>query len=481
MYGEAYASSHLPSTIARPPHTVRRGKWLAARAAALERPIVSLGGAVLALSLPLVFLHVDYQPGFALGAGSTDVSVYLSDLAVLAVGLAALLAGVRWGFRPLREGLSIWVAGVALVLMVFVATAYPLLSDRSYDWHRHLVTAGKFAEYAVLAPALPLLLRRRRERWVLLSAVVAWSAVATTVGVAQFFGWDVAQAWAPGRRQPSFLGHHDFAALSCASAAIGLAALAVPAWRVNRGLAALGVAAGAVGLIVSGSVAAAAGFGAAALAVALVAWRRGALSPSRLVAVALVAAAVGGGIAVLRGGDLDQFVRFLGARRATPSTEQNVQTYAQHTLLAYIGVKIFLQHPAVGVGWQGSSEESGFGPHLAAAHRRFPGSPPLSFPSREHPWGVQNAWVQALADLGVVGFVLFAGLFATGLVVAARRALRSPPELAGPALVAGAWLLCAMGTWSAVGLVAGIPLDALTWLGLGLAATAAAGAARAVA
>ena len=56
------------------------GPGLAARAAALERPVVSLGGAVLALSLPLIFLHADYQPGFTLHAGSTGVSVYLSDL-----------------------------------------------------------------------------------------------------------------------------------------------------------------------------------------------------------------------------------------------------------------------------------------------------------------------------------------------------------------------------------------------------------------
>src|SRR5256885_8473084 len=31
------------------------------------------------------------------------------------------------------------------------------------------------------------------------------------------------------------------------------------------------------------------------------------------------------------------FIRFLGVRREAVSTRQNVQTYAQHTLLAYIG------------------------------------------------------------------------------------------------------------------------------------------------
>src|SRR5206468_1010176 len=131
--------------------------------------------------------------------------------------------------------------------------------------------------------------------------------------------------------------------------------------------------------------------------------------------------------------------------------------------------------PALGVGWQGSSEESAYGPQLAAAHREFPDASPLSFPSPRHPWGVQNGYVQALADLGIVGFLLFVGLLACGLVIAGRAAVRAPPETAGPALLAGIWLLAAVGIWSAVGLVAGIPLDAVTWLALGLAVAAAAG------
>ena len=64
-----------------------------------------------------------------------------------------------------------------------------------------------------------------------------------------------------------------------------------------------------------------------------------------------------------------------------------------------------------------------------------------------------------------------------GLWTAGRAALRAPPETAALATVAGAWLLVAMGVWSALGLVAGIPLDGLTWLALGLAAATAAGTA----
>jgi hypothetical protein len=63
--------------------------------------------------------------------------------------------------------------------------------------------------------------------------------------------------------------------------------------------------------------------------------------------------------------------------------------------------------------------------------------------------------------------VLWLAPFAVGLVLALRAN-------APPGAVAAFALLAAMGIWGAQGLVAGIPLDAVTWLAVGLAATAAA-------
>ncbi len=180
----------------------------------------------------------------------------------------------------------------------------------------------------------------------------------------------------------------------------------------------------------------------------------------------------------MRGGDVDQFIRFLGIRRESVSAEENVQTYVQRTMLAYIGWRIFLDHPVAGAGWQASvKEEQVYGDYLDDAKREFPDTPPLAFPSSEHPYGIQNAYVQALADLGVIGFALLLATFAAGLLLAGRAALRGPPASMRAGAIAAAWLLLAMGTWTAVGLVAGVPLDALTWIALGLAATAASGAA----
>ena len=109
-----------------------------------------------------------------------------------------------------------------------------------------------------------------------------------------------------------------------------------------------------------------------------------------------------------------------------------------------------------------------YGPLLPTLHREFPNTPPQAFPSPQHPYGVQNAYVQALSDLGVVGLVLFLGALVTPLVLGGARLLRGPPDVS--ALVPVSWLLVTMGVLTAIGLVAGIPLDAMLWIAAGLCA-----------
>ena len=122
----------------------------------------------------------------------------------------------------------------------------------------------------------------------------------------------------------------------------------------------------------------------------------------------------------------------------------------------------------LGVGWEGSAEPANFEPYLPAAHARFPDEAPLAFPSAapERRYGVQNSWVQALADLGVVGLALWVALFATAAWVARASALGAVTALFGLL-----WTALLVWLWTAQGFVAGIPLDALTWLAFGLAAT----------
>ena len=149
--------------------------------------------------------------------------------------------------------------------------------------------------------------------------------------------------------------------------------------------------------------------------------------------------------------------------------ESNVETLVQRTLLIYIGWRIFLDHPVAGAGFESSLEQSVYSPYLEDARAKFPNSPPRAFPSPAHPWGVQNLYVQALAETGVIGFLLLVGLFVSGLATAGRVALRGPPEVG---LLAVLWLLVCIGVWNALGIIAGIPMDALTWVSLGMAAAA---------
>jgi O-antigen ligase len=431
---------------------------LAVRARAVARSGVSPGAVALAVAVPFLFLHIEYQLGVRVPLGSTHLGVEASDVAVLGVAGFALREGLRSGFAPLWPAFSLWVVSAALLLWILVRS----------DSLEHLVTAAKFAEYSLLAVSAPLVLRRRADWELVAAAIVAWSVVATLFGLLQIFGVDIAHAWAAGRRQPSFLGHSDFAALSAFALGIGLAAVLLAQRRVGW----VAIASGALGMIVAGATAGLIGLGAGAAALLYAISRRRRPAVRDIALTGTVVAVVAAGVLILRAGDFENFLRFLHVKGRETQTA-DIQTYSHHTLLAYIGYRIWREHPIAGAGWQASSEPETVDPQLPAAHRKFPDVSPLAFPTREHPWGVQNAYVQAGADLGLVGLVLWLAPFALALLLALRAN-------APPGAVAVFTILAAMGIWGGQGLVAGIPLDAVTWLGFGLAATAAAERTRAL-
>jgi len=430
---------------------------------------VSPGALVLAAGIPILFLHVAYQPGLAIGFGSTTINAYLSDFAVLAVVLAALATGARSGFGPLRTGLAIWIAGALFCLWVLVEVALGRHHATGYAWRTHLVTAAKFAEYALLAPAVPLLLRRRADIFVCIWSLVGWSALATLAGIAQFFGAQIFLAGTVGHRQASFLSSADFAALSSAALVVGVVGLGWRRARFGRPLVWLALATGVLGMIVAGALASVLGLATALVAVALVLLVRRELEWRRVAAVAAAGLVVLGGAIAIRGSDLEAFGRFLGAKQHH-ATSSKVQTYAHRTLLSWIGWQIAKDHPLLGVGWEGSAEPVNFTPYLRAAHAHFPNESPLAFPSAapDRRYGVQDSWIQALADLGVLGLVLWAATFASAGWLAAVGALRDGRPLA---LYALGTICILVWLWTAQGYVAGIPLDALTWLTFGTAAT----------
>ena len=429
---------------------------------------------MLAVALPVLFLHVDLQPKVTLPLGSDGAEIALSDVAVLVVALAAFHAGRRLGFAPLRTGLWLFAAAALLLVLIAIGTVQPMLQDRDYGFLDHTLTAAKFAEYSVLAPAVPLLVRTRHDLLLLLGVLVAWTAAAALVAVLQFFGVvPEFRGYRPGGRVPSFVGHHDLAALAGASTSIGLVSLALgPVAGLRRGALWTATVAGAVGVILSGALAGFLGVAAAGLAAGLVARRRHVLDLAKAGALVAVVGVIGAGVFTLRAANIGSFLRFLGIEQPREEETFGGESYVQRLALGYLGVRIFLDHPALGVGWQATSEEWTYAPYLEDTRRRYPNLPEAALPSPEHPWGIQNGYLQAAAELGVAGAAAFLAVLLVPLALAWRVATRAR-EAAADAALPLLWLLVTMGIWLGLGVVAGIPLLALQWLAVGLAAATA--------
>src|SRR5204863_819969 len=330
---------------------------LAVRVRSVARSGITPGAAALALAVPFLFLYIKYEPGVRVPLGSTHVGLELSDLAVVIVALFALREGLRARFAPLRVAWPLWLASFALVVWILVRSGSLT----------HVVTAAKFSEYALLAVSAPLVLRRRDDWELVAAAIVAWSVVATSAGLLQFFGLQIADAWAAGRRQSSFLGHSDFAALSALALVIGLAAVLL----ARRTVGWIGVASGVIGLMLAGATAGLLGTiaGIAGLLVAIA--RRRPLALRDFAVTGTCLALVAAGVLTLRAGDLEHFLRFLHLKGRETQTS-NIETYSQHSLLAYIAYRIWRDHPAPGAGWQASHEPATVDPVLPAAHAQFP-------------------------------------------------------------------------------------------------------------
>lgn len=407
-----------------------------------------------AAAVPLVFLHVRYQASVEVG----PATAYGSDVAIILTLVAGAISAVLFGWRHLLRARLLWLSASALIGLFVVSCFWSPAEETT----THLVTAAKYAEYALIAPALVLLFRRRDDLIRFLWVYVVWCAAAGLWGLLQFLGLvNEFEGRRPGQREVSFLGHDDFGAFAASAFVVGAAALVL---GERRRLAIAALAAGSLGIVLDASIAAYGGAVVAAAAAAVVGWRGGTLTLRRATALAGMLVVIGAGVNTLRGSDVTSYLSFLGIHRSPETT--GVQTGSQRAVLFYIGLRIWKDHPWLGVGFERSGNR--YQPYLADAKRRYPDEPLQTFPSEAHRWGTQNFWLQLAADVGIVGLALGLATFGAGLA-AARAALSTDTFLA---LIAGGWVLVAAATWNAIGIVSGIPLEAITWIALGLAACA---------
>jgi O-antigen ligase len=428
---------------------------------------------ILALAVPFLFVGEDQFQTWSLDVGSTTVDLGPSDAAVVAVLVAAIVVGMRTGAARLNAARILWVPGIALVLWLAFETFRPVsIDDAQFD--DHLADYVEFVAYAFLALAVPLLVRRAQDLTLVVASLVLWSLVASAVAFVQFFGVDVFDAWPPGWRQPSFLEHSGLAALSGIAIGVAVAGILCTRRRIPAPmLFPVALGAGAVGLVLAGSIAAVAGFAVGVLLVTFAARSRFAPSGRRLLGVVALLAAVLVGVSAIRADALEPVGELTGLGEDRQA--QDVQTYSEKSVLAYIGLRAFQDNPILGVGWQRSGRAEVFDRYLADARARFPDEAEEAFPSAEQELGVQSLYVQMLADAGVIGLALLLAIAVGGLVLGWRTAAyASSPWAAGAGLAVMCALLTVAGEWAVVGIVPGIPLDAATCLLLGLAAAGAA-------
>ncbi len=426
------------------------------------------GPLVLTAALPFLFLHRHYQPSVA-GGG---VTITLADVALVTVIGTAILDGRRNGLEPLRHARWIWLLLGLFLAWIFASLVWAKSNDSAYTTGAHVVSALKFLEFALLAPAVALLLRRERDVQVLFIGMTIWSAFITLIALLQFLGLvDEFEGRRPLQREPSYVGVHELGALSGATLALAFAALLAGKWRRRSTVAAV---AGGLGVALAAALDSVGGIGVAAATLWGATRVRGPVPARRTLALIAVVVTVGVAAVSLRGSAVTAFLEFLGVRAETRQTQTHVETYAHRTLLGYIGLKIWLDHPIVGVGWQESMEPAAFVPHLAAAHRRFPTEPTLAFPAANHKWGVQNGIIQTAADLGIVGLLLLLATVAAAFLLALRTALDRSASTPEPALVALAWLWVSFAVFTGTGLLAGAAVDTLLWISIGLAAAVSA-------
>ena len=286
-------------------------------------PVEAHGGPISAPSLerlagwtfPLVFVLLFILVAFVPGVTSGTATVNISDLAILAVTVAALLRLHREGVEALRASLWLWGTSLALLVYIALASLYPAFSDPDYAWKTHFATAVKFAEFFVLAPAAAVLLRDARSLRRFYAVVVVFTLVAAGAAILQFVGVHMLRDWGVGSREPSFTGISNLGTVGAAALALGFLGELWPG-SVSRRTTLGGLVGGALAVVLSGQAAAGLGVGAVMIASLLLVRARRKLELRGVLVVVGVTAACALGLIGLRGGDITQFGRSIGILKA---------------------------------------------------------------------------------------------------------------------------------------------------------------------
>src|SRR5215210_3161313 len=394
-------------------------------------------------------------PSLAVGAGGTSLAVGPADVALL---VTVVLAALRLWRRESVPAPWLLLATVSFALLIF-ASALPNGADA-------LAAAGKLAELAVLALAAAAFVDTRESFARLAVFLVGFCAVAAAWGTVQFVAGG-------GKRQGSFMGEHDLAALATLVLVLGLAYVFAQRGRPPT-VALVAVGVGALGLVLGASLASVLGLYLATAALVALALARRELRRGAVLAAIAVCAVVTAATYGIRSADLGFLQAWFGPPAETPG--QYAASWSQRLIFVYIGGRVFLDNPPLGTGWEGELPPADFADYLPDARERFADQPAHYFPQENEPLIPQHNYDQVLFELGVLGAALFLALaaFAVRAAVRARERPRPGERWAEQAYVPAGWLAATAGALAGAALFGGSPLAALFWLTIGAAAAASA-------
>jgi hypothetical protein len=399
---------------------------------------------LLLVTLALCLVRSRDQPGMNIGIGSTTATIVPADLAVAALAVVGVAALARRGLPRVT-----WLAvgsGLAFCLLILVSGAA--------NGAVAFVSGAKLVELAALAIGTIALVRTPRHLEAIVDVLLLFTLAADVVGLIRF-------ATGGGGRQASFLGEHDFAFLASLPLLYGLT-LVVTRRAGRRAL--LSIAAGSIGCILGAALASLLSLYLGAAVLVGVALLRRRLDLRAAATTAAVLVAVTAGTLTLRSGDLGFIQSWFGKPASHPG--QYASSWSQRLILAYVGGRIFIDHPVLGTGWYGELPPAEYTRYLPDAHRRFSDQPARYFPQPNTKFIPQQTFDEVLYELGIVGGIVMLGLLVGLGRACARTAARAGGALA---LLPAAWLAAAIGAMAGEGLFGGASLAAIFWLVAGLA------------
>ena len=400
--------------------------------------------ALLLVTLALCLVRARDQFGLDVGIGSTTATIVPADLALAALAVVAIAELARHGVPRSAWAALAWAA-------IFCAL---VLATGASNGAGAFVSGAKLVELAALGLGTLALVSQKQQLEAIVDVLLLFTIAADAVGLVRF-------VTGGGGRQASFLGEHDFAALATLPLLYGLTL--VHARRRGR-RAALAIVAGSIGCILGAALASLLGLYLGAATLIGIAGFRRQLDRRTLVVTAATLVAVTAGTLTIRSADLGFLQSWFGKPASRPG--QYASSWSQRLIFAYIGGRIFIDHPLLGTGWYGDLPSSTFARYLPDARRRFSDQPVRYFPPANGEFIPQQTFDQVLYELGAAGGLALLGLLVTLGQASARAARRIRGSFAS---LPAAWLAASIGALAGEGFFGGTPLAATFWLVAGVA------------